>query len=317
MTPLVSVILPTYNRLQYLRPAIESVFVQTLKDWELIIADDGSDTPVKEYLTSLIEPERVKVLFLDHTGNPSKARNAALREARGQWIAFQDSDDLWMPRKLELQMESLQRHPSRLWSHTKYVLVDSNGNPTPWMVHTGGRSTPEGWIIDKVIHFETLVAVQSVVVSRKLLEQIGGFDEGLLGSEHIDLFHRLALASEIDAVVEPLTLMRRHEAGHFSSRGAEGFRCSAMATAKALRTPGLKRFRPVLLRKRAMVAGGWARAHASEGHRMEALKLVLSTLRYTWRQPTAWRDVLAAVALACSPPAVRQIGRTLLRRYRT
>src|SRR5579862_7797428 len=144
----VSVIVPTFNRLEYLRPALESVFAQTLTDWELLIADDGSSSPTREYLQSLIEPGRVSVAFFEHTGNPSKLRNAALRDARGEYVAFLDSDDLWLPRKLEIQIGSLRRHPIRGWSHTKFVLVDAQGNPTPWMLRTGGWPTPDGWILD-------------------------------------------------------------------------------------------------------------------------------------------------------------------------
>jgi glycosyltransferase involved in cell wall biosynthesis len=125
MAPFVSVIVPTFNRLQYLRPALESVFAQTLTDWELLIADDGSSSPTKEYLETLIEPGRTSVFFFEHTGNPSKLRNVALREARGEYVAFQDSDDLWLPRKLEMQIGSLRCHPTRSWSHTKYVFIDA------------------------------------------------------------------------------------------------------------------------------------------------------------------------------------------------
>src|ERR1700732_1465702 len=102
--PVVSIILPTFNRLKYLRPAIDSVFAQTLADWELLIADDGSDEETRAYLEHLGGLPRVKLIWLAHSGNPSAVRNAALREARGDYIAFLDSDDVWLPSKLERQV---------------------------------------------------------------------------------------------------------------------------------------------------------------------------------------------------------------------
>src|SRR5882672_10472844 len=106
----VSIILPTFNRLEFLRPAIDSVFAQTFMDWDLIIADDGSAEPTRAYLRTLVSQPRVKVIWLAHTGNLSAVRNAALRAAQGEYIAFLDSDDLWMPVKLKHQMAALRAH---------------------------------------------------------------------------------------------------------------------------------------------------------------------------------------------------------------
>src|SRR6476659_3353634 len=100
--PAVSVILPTYNRANFLAASISSVLSQTFTDIELIIADDGSDDEVYAYLCSIEHPA-VRVIRLPHSGNPARVRNAALRLATGHYVAFQDSDDVWKPRKLELQ----------------------------------------------------------------------------------------------------------------------------------------------------------------------------------------------------------------------
>src|SRR5579872_3241081 len=217
MTPAVSIVLATFNRLQLLRSSVDSVLSQTFGDWELIIADDGSDEPTKRFLESLEKPGRVRVLWLDHSGRPAVARNAALREARGEYVAFQDSDDLWLPRKLEAQVDSLRRNPDRAWSHTKYQLVDLAGAPIAWARRTGGWPTPGGWILDQLIRGETVIALPSVVASRRLLQRVGGFDERLNDTEDYELWLRLARCSEIDAVDELLTLVRRHDE-HFSAK---------------------------------------------------------------------------------------------------
>ena len=108
--PKVSVIMATFNRPQYLGPAIDSVLGQTMTDLELIIADDGSNDATRAVLRSLTADPRVHVLWREHCGNPAAVRNAALREARGEFVAFQDSDDVWLPQKLARQLEALERY---------------------------------------------------------------------------------------------------------------------------------------------------------------------------------------------------------------
>lgn len=210
--PLVSVIMPTFNRLEWLRAAIQSVLEQTLEDWELIIADDGSDGPTKEYLEAFAAQteHRVRVLFLAHSGNPPAIRNAALGEAGGEYIAFLDSDDLWLPRKLELQIASLGEHPTREWSYTRSTLVDGSARPLE-----GGRGLRyplrrDGWIAESLLRGEAAVTQSSVLVRRETIARVGGYPEDLPICGDYELYLRLALQSEIDFVDEPLVLVRRH-----------------------------------------------------------------------------------------------------------
>src|ERR1043165_1265982 len=101
MPPEVSIIVPSYDRLEYLRQAVESVFAQSFRDWELIVADDGSGPATAAFLTELEPQPPVRVLRAEHSGNPSVVRNLALRAAHGNLVAFLDSDDIWSPAKLE------------------------------------------------------------------------------------------------------------------------------------------------------------------------------------------------------------------------
>jgi glycosyltransferase involved in cell wall biosynthesis len=303
MTPAVSIVLATFNRLELLRSSVDSVLSQTFGDWELIIADDGSDEPTKRYLAALESPGRVRVLWLDHSGRPSIARNAALREARGEYIAFQDSDDLWLPTKLETQIASLRRNPGRAWSHTKYQLIDESGAPTAWARRTGGWPTPGGWILDQLIRGETVIALPSVVASRRLLHEVGGFDEQLNDTEDYELWLRLARRSEIDAVDELLTLVRRH-GQHFSAKPIEAFQAARYVIDRQLRSGDVEHLRSVLLRQRARVIVGLARSRAGAGKRRDALATLVSGARYFSRYPRFWPDALTATALALMPRAL-------------
>src|ERR1700750_1510306 len=101
--PLVTVVIPTYNRLTLVQQAIASVIAQTYSNWELIIVDDGSDDGTREDIISMNDP-RIKLLTKPHVGNIAFLRNAGVDEGSGEWLAFLDSDDLWLPRKLETQL---------------------------------------------------------------------------------------------------------------------------------------------------------------------------------------------------------------------
>lgn len=313
MAPAVSIVLATFNRLELLRSSVDSVMSQGFRDWELIIADDGSDEPTKSFLRSLESPGRVRVLWLDHTGRPSAVRNAALREARGEYVAFQDSDDLWLPGKLEIQLDSLRRNPGRAWSHTRYQLVDASGAPTAWTRRTGGWPTPGGWILDPLIRGETVIALPSVVASRRLLQQAGGFDERLNDTEDYELWLRLARRSEIDAVDELLTLVRRHDQ-HFSAKPIEALQAARYVIERQLCSGDVEHLRSVLLRQRARVIVGLARSRAAAGHRRDAWATLVSGAGCLWRYPRFWPDALTAIALASMPRAALGLLKRLRRR---
>ncbi len=218
--PAVSVVLPVFNRLEYLRPAVESVFAQTFTDWELIVADDGSDGETRDYLGALCCPPRVSVIWLSHCGNPAAVRNAALAAARGEYVAFLDSDDLWLPLKLERQVAALRAHRKRHWCYSGYLRIDAAGELQPRPGYER-RVRHQGAILEPLLQHAVDIWTPAVVVQRSLLVQLGGFDEQLLLFEDYDLWLRLATRSEIELVDEPLIAVRTHDQ-HYSpgDRGA-------------------------------------------------------------------------------------------------
>jgi glycosyltransferase involved in cell wall biosynthesis len=298
---LVSIIMPTFNRLQYLPDSVASIFAQTSQDWELLIADDGSDAETKAYLQRLNDPPRVKLIHLPHTGKPAVARNFALREARGEYVAFMDSDDVWMPQKLEIQIASLRTHTNCEWSQTKFVLVD-----------VGKRSTREmpvvnGWILGTLLSTATVIALPSVIVSRALLDRVGGFDEDLIMCEDYDLWLRLAAHSEVDAIDEPLTIVRRH--GEHYGNPATSFRDSIRVLDKALRAGTASRYESVIRRERAKNSASLARCYATSGDRSAAVRMLFSTAPDSWRHPGWWTEALKATAAVLAPQTLRTIVR--------
>ncbi|MCD8236519.1 MAG: glycosyltransferase [Prevotellaceae bacterium] len=124
---LVSVIMPTYNAAKYLRGSIESILSQTYSNWELLISDDASTNPeTKEILEYYQKKDsRIRVFFLPRNLGPACARNKSIIEARGRYIAFCDSDDRWMPQKLEKQIKFMQERKCCL-SYTSYFECDEN-----------------------------------------------------------------------------------------------------------------------------------------------------------------------------------------------
>ena len=136
MNDLVSVITPAYNSARYIGETIRSVLSQTYEQWEMIVVDDGSEDETASVVTGFDE-KRIRCIRHSEKRGVAEARNTALRYARGRWIAFLDSDDLWEPQKLERQLDFMQEHGYG-FSYTNYIEVDEEAQPTGRLV-TGPR----------------------------------------------------------------------------------------------------------------------------------------------------------------------------------
>jgi glycosyltransferase involved in cell wall biosynthesis len=291
---IVSVILPSFNRLRFLRPAIESVYAQTFADWELIVADDGSDLETRQYLAALADDPRVMVVWLPHTGKPSVVRNAALLRAGGEYVAFLDSDDLWATRKLQRQIEALRARPACRWSYTAFLQVDGSGTPLPeeahrpWVPH-------EGNIFEQVVTGRAQIRTPSVLAARQLVAQAGGFDEELLSGEDYDLWLRLALYSEVAIIDEPLVYVRRHEDSHSSDwQSAFVGRDRSLSKRQQLVDAGR---RSLLRQERMKNAIKLAATHAELGAQGRMLHALWESLPYSWTYPRWWLSGLKTLLL--------------------
>lgn len=144
MSGKVSIIMPSYNTEKYITDSIKSVMAQTYDDWELIIVDDCSTDRTDEALEPLLTDKRIRYLKNDKNSGAAVSRNKALREAKGKWIAFLDSDDLWMPYKLEKQIRFMIENGYH-FSYTNYQEIDTEGKKNGITVTGPKRITKTGF----------------------------------------------------------------------------------------------------------------------------------------------------------------------------
>lgn len=295
--PLVSIVMPTFNRAAFLPATVESVFEQTLRDWELIVADDGSDEPVLDYLLGLEYDARVRVLKLPHSGKPSVARNAGIAAARAPLVAFLDSDDLWAPTKLERQLAQLRAEPECRWCYSAFVIVDAEG-----MAHASERYRPwrphRGRIFAETVRGTASISAPSLVVATtELLAEVGVFDDALDCSEDYDLWLRLALASPVCLVDEPLVRIRRY-AGNFKRELSAPYRARDYSLLKLARGLGGAE-RRLVEEERGRNALALAAATYDDGGRWRSLAVVGKSLPLGWKHPCWWCGGARAFARSC------------------
>lgn len=295
--PAVSVILPTYDRLEFLRPAVDSVIAQTWADWELIIADDGSGAETLGYLTALDDP-RIQVLRLPHSGAPGVARNAALRVARGAHVAFLDSDDVWAPAKLERQLAALAAAPGARWSYTLSSGIDAAGRPRAIPNPSAAES---GWIIESLLRsMARNIAMPAVMAERRLIEEVGGFDDDQRWCEDLDLWFRLAMASPVVAVPDALCAVRAHDRHFGGNRVAEYASRVRLygKTAARLGDPRLRALCDAVRGEQALALSGLL---SDRGEVAAVWRTLAAAARFSWRRPSWWWGACKAAARPLLP----------------
>lgn len=208
MSPKVSVIIPTYNRAVFLECAIKSVLQQTLVDFELIIVDDGSSDNTTEVLQGY-KDSRIHVISQSNSGR-SAARNTGVSASSGDYLAFLDDDDEFLPRKLEIQVDHLDGHPSTGLVAGGYERMDSKGTLLD-------KRRPEPWHANDILSVDVWLRrcpflLQSVLLRRHWWAVAGGLDPILRQCEDHDLFLRLAdCGCSMEWIREPVFRYRYHE----------------------------------------------------------------------------------------------------------
>lgn len=221
MVPLVSVIIPTYNRAGLVTEAVASVAAQTFQDFEILVVDDGSTDATSKVLAPL---KGVRVLHHGCRRGVAAARNLGAAEARGEWLAFLDSDDLWLPEKLARQMAFLEERPGLLLCQTDETWVRHGVRVNKPASH---RKVAGRIFLPSLKR--CMVSPSAVVLHRQLFADHGGFDKDLPAAEDYDLWLRLCWRYEVGLVDEALVIKRGGHADQLSAQwGIDRFRIRAL-----------------------------------------------------------------------------------------
>ena len=230
---MLSVILPTYDRVSFLKEAIDSVLAQD--HWhgasgpsgafELIVIDDGSQDGTREFVESY--GARVRYEAQPHRG-VSAARNAGLRSARGEFIAFLDSDDIWLEDKVRLQMNYFETFPETMALTAEEVWVRNGRRVNPMAKHR----KYSGWVFEKFLPL-CLLSLSAAMFRREVFGQLGGFDENLPACEDYDFGLRLAHRYPVILLDRPLIIKRGGHPDQLSHAfwGMDRFRVTALQKA--------------------------------------------------------------------------------------
>jgi glycosyltransferase involved in cell wall biosynthesis len=205
--PLVSVVIPTHNRPDFLSEALASVRAQTFTDYEIIVVSNGESSEMAERSLAVAAQFGARWFMLPE-GNPSLARNFAAGQAEGEWLAFLDDDDIWLPHKLERQLAAAGEESADMVS-CDYIAFFLNGRQNTWQPRL-----PDGWTYTKGLsHYIWWAQPSSVLVRKTAFDRAGGFDPHQLYAEDRDLWRRVSWRHTLCQVEEALM---RYRCGHAS-----------------------------------------------------------------------------------------------------
>ena len=195
---MISVIVPTYNRAHQLPRTLDSILCQSCSPKEIIVVDDGSTDETLALMTS----EYPEIVFIQQQNTGvSSARNVGIKRASGDWIAFLDSDDEWLPEKLEIQMKALYENPEIKICHTNEIWIRNGKRVNPKKKHEKFG----GWIFQKCLPL-CCISPSSVIIHKSIFKEIGLFDYSLPVCEDYDLWLRITARNPVLYVEEPFLI---------------------------------------------------------------------------------------------------------------
>ncbi|MFH1230501.1 MAG: glycosyltransferase family A protein, partial [Planctomycetota bacterium] len=207
--PLISIIIPAYNRGHLLKRTIESVLTQTFHDFELIIVDDGSTDDTKEVVGNLQKRDsRIKYIWQKNSGAPARPKNTGIKNSKGEFIAFLDDDDEWLSQKLEKQIQLFRNSQKRNLGFIgcNAFIVNGKNNKTQEYITPRYKN-----IFRKLLESDFIWSSSSIIIKRKVFDDIGLFDERLKMADDWDMWIRIARKYDFDFVPEPLLKYFWHE----------------------------------------------------------------------------------------------------------
>jgi glycosyltransferase involved in cell wall biosynthesis len=302
--PTVSVVIPTYNSAAFLRGAIQSVLSQTYSDFEVIVVDDGSTDNTESVAHSF--GDRVSYVKQENKG-AGAARNHGIKRSQGKYVAFLDSDDLWLPGKLTEQIPLLDRESKIGLVYSDWAVVPEQGEAEPSYLRN--RPAASGHVFDELIQCG-FILTSGTVVRRSCLDDVGYFDETLSIAQDYDLWLRICYRWKVALVNKPLVIKRNRD-GNLSSNlpktGAERI---------LLFEKVLQKFSDIAPRSRCLVRRQLALNYWDMGYhyfeRMslkEARKNFMSSLSHDWTNGRA----LGYLAASYLPAPVLRVARVVKR----
>ncbi|RCU48004.1 glycosyltransferase family 2 protein [Haloplanus salinus] len=281
--PLVSVIVPTYNRATLVSRAIESVLHQTYANFELVVVDDAS-TDDTETVVRGYDDERVTYLCHGTNRRVSAARNTGIEYASGDYLAFLDDDDEWLPTKLERQIRHIEAANRTVGM--VYCWMEYHDGETPVRQY---RPQLEGDIFEETVGGQPIGACSTLVVRDDVVDEVGGFDESLPRGNDGDFIRRVARESRVEYVPEVLV---RHYVDHEYERITDET-SESIANAIKANEAKLKKFATELDEKPALKGEIYARLglrHCQLGHYLTGMRYHLKAVRQDPLNPEIYKQ---------------------------
>ncbi len=298
----VSVVIGVYNAERWIAETIASVLGQTWRDFELVVVDDGSTDATAQIVRGFGEAVR---LIQKENGGSASARNAGIRASRGRYVAFLDADDLWEPKKLEVQMQLQQNNPAPAWSYTDALFFEA---ATGRLLYRADQLTTahEGDVLRPLL-LGNFITFSTVVVRRDVFDEVGHFNEDPLHriSEDWDLWLRIAAWHPVGYLARPLTRMRQHAQRKTDEMDLEHALKSRMALVERAVIENPDRLAGLHDRARANLYVNIGRKRLEREERAEARRLFRQALRHTPSNAQAW---IYGLATLLPRPVLRLIG---------
>jgi len=265
-TPLVSVILPTYNRVTYLKKAIESVRAQTFSNWELLVVDDGSNDETSSVVGEIARKDRRIQLLSQVNAGAAAARNHGLSSSRGKYVAFLDDDDEWTPEKLQIQTDYMEAHPEIGMCYTRFKVMRVDGPKAgQFKIFPEELATTFEEMVDSFF-----IPLPTVMIRRACLAGMPWFNPQFEISEDQDLWFRFVQRWKIAALDQVLTFTVMDERHHLGEDRIAVHEHMIEVMEHLELTPEVERFRSLMEKKKAKLRYAIARDSMDLGHYDEA-----------------------------------------------
>ena len=259
--PLISIIIPTFNRKKWIKTAIDSVLNQSYNNFELFVIDDGSDDNTKEIISGY--GKKINYIYQPNQG-VSAARNLGIKQAKGEYITFLDSDDLWKKDKLKIQKNLLISHPEIKINYTGEIWIRNNVRVNPKKAH----QKYSGWIYKQCLAL-CFISASSVMIHREIFSNIGLFDEKLQICEDYDLWLRICNKYPVTCIEKPLMIKTGGRKDQLSTKywGMDRFRIQSLENilnSKELKQDNIKPTITTLHNKCTILANGFFKRNKFE-----------------------------------------------------